>query len=344
MRMATRIVSTWSFSQRGNESAWPALAAGGDALDAVLEACRVAEEDSSVDSVGYGGLPDASGAVTLDGCVMRSPAECGSACALRRHLHPARVARWVMERTRHVMLAGEAADAFADAQGEPSRDLLAPAAREAWQAWRARPSDEAAGQQTRDRLLLRPVDSGDPGAGALFGRAGAGKTEGSGAGNATGTGGAASAHERRWAGHDTIGSIAIGADGRMAGACSTSGMPYKVPGRVGDSPIIGHGLYVDPRAGAATATGSGELIMGVCGAFLAVECLRRGASPLEAAREVVERIAGSFRIEPHHQTAFVVVAPDGSWSSAALRQGFIAACTDGAGSRLEPAAFVLRDD
>lgn len=323
MFMTPCIVSTWSFSQRGNESAWPALAAGGDALDAVLEACRVAEEDPSVDSVGYGGLPDASGAVTLDGCVMRSPAECGSACALRRHLHPARVARWVMERTRHVMLAGEAADAFADAQGEPSRDLLAPAAREAWQAWRAKPSDEAAGQQTRDRLLLRPVDSGDPNAGALFGRAGG---------------------ERRWAGHDTIGSIAIGADGRLSGACSTSGMPYKVPGRVGDSPIIGHGLYVDPQAGAATATGSGELIMGVCGAFLAVECLRRGASPLEAAREVVERIAGSFRIEPHHQTAFVVVAPDGSWSSAALRQGFIAACTDGAGSRLEPAAFVLRAD
>lgn len=325
MRMAPALVSTWSFAQRGNEAAWPALAAGGDPLDAVLEACRVAEEDPTVDSVGFGGLPDASGAVTLDGCVMRSPDACGSACGLRRHLHPAHVARLVMERTRHIMLVGEAADAFAAKHGQPARDLVAPAARAAWEAWRAHPNDAAAGQQTRDSSLLRPVDTGDPRSGALFGGAGVGG-------------------EHRWQGHDTIGSIALGCDGRLAGACSTSGTPYKVPGRVGDSPIIGHGLYVDPSAGAATATGSGELIMGVCGAFLAVECMRRGASPKEAAQCVVERIGSTYRIEPHHQTAFIVVAPDGQWSSAALRGGFLAACRDERGARLVPAEFVLRAD
>ena len=79
--------------------------------------------------------------------------------------------------------------------------------------------------------------------------------------------------------HDTVGVLAIDARGQMAGACSTSGLPFKVPGRVGDSPIIGHGLYVDPRRGAAVATGTGELIMGVCGSFLAVELMGRGASP-----------------------------------------------------------------
>jgi isoaspartyl peptidase/L-asparaginase-like protein (Ntn-hydrolase superfamily) len=130
----------------------------------------------------------------------------------------------------------------------------------------------------------------------------------------------------------------------MAGACSTSGTPYKVPGRVGDSPIIGHGLYVDPDAGAATATGSGELIMGVCGAFLAVECMRRGASAAEAARTVVERVGSAYQIAPHHQTAFVVVAPDGTWSAASLRAGFLVACRDAEGARLEPAQFVLRMD
>ena len=78
------IASTWSFSVRGNAAAWPALSGGGDPLDAVLEACRVAEEDPAVDSVGFGGLPDAAGRVSLDGCVMRSPAECGSACGLRK--------------------------------------------------------------------------------------------------------------------------------------------------------------------------------------------------------------------------------------------------------------------
>ncbi|MBL9141353.1 MAG: isoaspartyl peptidase/L-asparaginase [Phycisphaerae bacterium] len=319
--MAPVIVSTWSFSQAGNSLAWPILTDGGDPMDAVLEACRAAEDDPAVDSVGFGGLPDASGAVTLDGCVMRSPAQCGSACGLRRHAHPAQVARLVMERTRHIMLAGEAADAFAHEQGQPERDLLAPAARAAWKAWRATPTDDAAGQQTRDASLVRPIDSGDPSTGALFARG-----------------------EQRWHGHDTIGTLAIGRDGRMAGACSTSGTPYKTPGRVGDSPIIGHGLYVDPAHGGATATGSGELIMGVCGAFLAVECMRRGATPEQAARAVVERVSESFQILPHHQTAFLVIAPDGRWSSASLRAGFLAAVHDENGARLVPAAFTLRDD
>lgn len=335
--MRPLLLSTWSFSQRGNESAWPTLSAGGDPLDAVLEACRVAEEDPAVDSVGFGGLPDADGNVSLDGCVMRSPRECGSACGLRKHLHPARVARWVMERTRHVMLAGEAADAFANAQGELERELVAPSARAAWEKWKLAPDDVAAGQQTRDRTLLRPVDTGDPSTGALFGGAMAGAdSRASTRADARG--------ERRWWGHDTIGSLALAADGRMAGACSTSGTPYKVPGRVGDSPIIGHGLYVDPDAGAATATGSGELIMGVCGAFLAVECMRRGASAAQAARTVVERIGAAYPILPHHQTAFVVMAPDGTWSAASLRAGFLVACSDAEGPKLEPAQFVLRTD
>ena len=318
------MASTWSFSARGNAAAWAALASGGDPLDAVLEACRVAEEDPAVDSVGFGGLPDASGRVTLDGCVMRSPSRCGSACGLRRHLHPARVARLVMERTPHVMLAGEAADDFADAHGEPVRDLLAPAAREAWERWRASPRGTGdAAAQARDRSL-RPVDTGDPAAGALFG-----------------------AHlrgERRWHAHDTIGSLARGRDGQLAGACSTSGTPWKVPGRVGDSPIVGHGLYVDPEAGAATATGTGELIMGTCGSFLVVEEMRRGAAPAEAARAAVERIGRAFRIEPHHQVAFVALGLDGTVGAAALRTGFLAAIRDGRGERLEPPGFTLRDD
>ena len=323
-RNAPCIASTWSFSTRGNASAWAALSAGGDPLDAVLEACRVAEEDPGVDSVGFGGLPDAAGRVSLDGCVMRSPAECGSACGLRRHLHPARVARLVMERTPHVMLVGEAADEFADLHGEPARELVSDGARESWERWRAAPPtlDEAAAQ-ARDRAL-RPVDTGKPGAGALFGMH--------------------SGNEARWHDHDTIGSLALGADGRLAGACSTSGMPWKVPGRVGDSPIIGHGLYVDPEVGAATATGTGELIMGVCGAFLAVEEMRRGATPLEAARAVVERIGRSYRIEPHHQTAFVVLGRDGTMGAAALRAGFLVAVRAPAGERLEPPGFTLRQD
>jgi L-asparaginase/N4-(beta-N-acetylglucosaminyl)-L-asparaginase len=317
------IVSTWSFSQQANEAAWPILAKGGDPLDAVVEACRVAEADPAVDSVGVGGLPDSSGRVSLDGCVMRSPAACGSAAGLRQHLHPARVAQLIMERTPHVMLVGPDADAFASAQGEPEQELLSPSARQAWLTWQSAPNTLAACGQVRDSRLVRPVDTGDPTTGALFGH---------------------QHGEQRWFGHDTIGSLAVASDGRMAGACSTSGSPYKVPGRVGDSPIIGHGLYVDPAAGAATATGSGELIMGVCGAFLAVERMRQGVSPAQAAREVVERIGAAYTILPYHQTAFLAVAPDGSWGSASLRGGFLVACRSSTGARLQPSDFVLRDD
>lgn len=327
MAEATRsipmIASTWSFAERCNESAWPALAAGGDPLDAVVEACRVAEEDPSIDSVGFGGLPDADGAVTVDACVMRSPGSCGGVCAMRRHLHAAHTARLVMERTPHHLLAGDAADRFADRHGVEARELVAPAAREAWERWRAEGGDGDASRQVRDRAL-RPEDRGPGGGGALFG------------GHAAG--------EARWRHHDTIGTIAIGTDGRMAGACSTSGVPYKVPGRVGDSPIVGHGLYVDPAAGAATATGTGELISSTCGAFLAVECMRRGASPLDAAHEAVARIAAARTIEPHHQAVIVAVAPDGRAAAAALRKGFLLAVRTAAGARLEPPGATVRDD
>src|SRR4051794_32556834 len=128
--------------------------------------------------------------------------------------------------------------------------------------------------------------------------------------------------------HDTIGVLAIDSHGTVAGACTTSGLRFKLPGRVGDSPIIGHGLYVDPNIGAAVATGHGELVMGVCGSFLAVELLRRGASPLEAAVEVLKRIASSFPLSGEDQVGVIVLKPDGAWSAAALRDGFRVAVRD----------------
>ena len=131
MTFAPLIISTWSFSLRANAAAWPALAGGGSSLDAVESACRFAEDDVEVDSVGYGGLPDRDGAVTLDACVMLAPGRCGSVAAVRRR--PAvTIARAVMERTSHVTLAGDGADRFADEIGVTSRDLLADRARARW--------------------------------------------------------------------------------------------------------------------------------------------------------------------------------------------------------------------
>jgi isoaspartyl peptidase/L-asparaginase-like protein (Ntn-hydrolase superfamily) len=169
---------------------------------------------------------------------------------------------------------------------------------------------------------LRPVDRGSSSDGALFGIDGA-------------------TDEARWMHHDTIGTLCIDRADSMAGACSTSGTPFKVPGRVGDSPIIGHGLYVDPSVGAATATGTGELIMGVCGSFLAVELMRQGMSPREATAAVVARIRDEFKLRPEHQVAIVALHRDGAWSSAALRPGFLAAARDDAGERLVPAETII---
>jgi len=316
------IISTWSFAARGNQSAWEILLSGGGALDAVERCCAVVDAAPDVDSVGFGGLPDASGRVSLDGCVMLSPSRCGSACVLKRHLHPVSVARLVMERTPHVMLAGDDADLFADAHGLTAAELLAPEARARWEEWtRSRQMPD----QSRDGLAPpRPHDEGSGTDGRLFSR------------------GAPSNSEARWKHHDTIGTLCLDARGTLAGACSTSGTPFKIPGRVGDSPIIGHGLYVDPEAGAATATGTGELIMGVCGSFLAVEFMRQGTSPLEALRRTLERICASYVLEPHHQVAMLAMRPDGAWASVALRPGFRAAVHDDNGARImEPDATIL---
>jgi isoaspartyl peptidase/L-asparaginase-like protein (Ntn-hydrolase superfamily) len=275
------LISTWSFGLRGHASAWPPLAAGGSSLDAVEEVCRVVEADPTVDSVGIGGVPDRDGGMSLDGSIMVSPARCGSVAAVRRHLHVVSIARLVMDRTDHVLLAGEGADAFAEEEGlEPVATLVSDEARRRW--------------LEKTGLGERPVDSGD--GGALFG----GAEEG----------------------HDTVGTLAIDAKGALAGACSTSGTPFKRPGRVGDSPIIGHGLYVHPQRGGATATGEGELVMGGCGSFMAVELMARGATPVEALTEVLERITRDHELRPGHQVGMIAVAPDGRFGSAALRDDF----------------------
>jgi L-asparaginase/N4-(beta-N-acetylglucosaminyl)-L-asparaginase len=129
-------------------------------------------------------------------------------------------------------------------------------------------------------------------------------------------------HGELFGSHDTIGTLAIDAGGMMAGSCSTSGMAWKVPGRVGDSPIIGHGLYVDPLRGAATGTGHGELISGICGAFLVVELMGRGASPEEAIHDTLSRLAQCWPLKEEHQVAFIATTPEGKVAGGALRPGF----------------------
>ena len=285
------ILSTWSFGKRSNAAGWPILAGGGSSLDAVEAVGRYAEDDLTNRTVGTGGLPDASGRVSLDACVMLSPARRGAVANLRRFGNPVSVARRVMERTRHVLLAGAEADDFAELEGFEQRELLTPEARAAWERWkREHPQGADFGPVLNiEELGLDGPDAGLP------------------------------AHSRV---HDTIGVLAVDAAGTPAGCCTTSGLAFKLPGRVGDSPIVGHGLYVDPAVGAAVATGHGELVMGVCGSFLAVEAMRRGASPLDAALEVMERMTSSYEIGPEDQVGLIALNRRGEWSGASLRAGF----------------------
>jgi N4-(beta-N-acetylglucosaminyl)-L-asparaginase len=220
--------------------------------------------------VGFGGLPDADGEVTLDASVMDHAGRCGAVACLRRVRHAARVARRVMERTPHVMLAGEAATRFALEQGFAESNLLSDEAARKYAEWRKR-----------------------------------------GAGDQLGGGGA---------GHDTIGMLALDIGGALAGACSTSGRPFKLPGRVGDSPIIGAGLYVDGRVGAATATGEGEQVMKVCGSFAIVENMRRGMGPREAVEDALRRVLKQRGGDRGTDVSFLALRADGETAGMSLRR------------------------
>ena len=252
------VVSTWRHGLPANDAAWKVLADGGRALDAVEAGVRVPEADPEVTSVGYGGRPDREGHVTLDACIMDEHGQAGAVAFLEGIMHPISVARKVMELTPHVMLVGEGARRFAVAQGFPEQDLLTDKARADWQEW----------LKTSDyRPWTPPTDPRST----------------------------SSARPRPGDNHDTISMLAIDGDGNLSGACTTSGLAYKMHGRVGDSPIIGAALFVDNEVGAACATGVGEEVMKTLGSFLIVELMRQGATPQEACEEGIARIRHRHR-------------------------------------------------
>lgn len=333
------ILTTWSFGPVGNDAAFPALAKGGSALDAVCHAATVIEDDPAIDSVGVGGLPDADGEVSLDGAVITDPGRAGAVCFIRHYANPVQIARRVMEKTIHITLAGAGAEEFAEREGFHKRILLTDNARRVWEQWRKDPRNidrdkykgwlpplnveelRAAGVAETLDVTTRPTTGPKSGAAAAS---------------------PASTSQLPHP-HDTVGVLARDTSGRIAAACSTSGMAFKVPGRVGDSPIIGQGLYCDQQAGCAVATGTGELIAGVCGSFLVVELMRRGATPQQAVTETLTRIRDRYRLAPEHQVAFIAMNNKGDWTSGALRPGFFHTITDEAGSKVEPPRVLLLD-
>ena len=310
------------------------LAAGADTLDAVIAGVNINEEDPEDTSVGYGGLPNEEGVVELDASVMHGPTRrAGAVASLRNIKTPSKVAKLVMEKTDHIMLVGDGALRFAKAMGFPEENLLTEKSRLAWLVWKQSLRD-AGGQNNWTDGVDAPITS----LRSLF----------PGADEAT----------LAWAWEvasrppgGTINCLALNRKGEMSGVTTTSGLAWKIAGRVGDSPIIGAGLYVDQDVGAAGSTGRGEENIRVAGAHTVVENMRHGLSPRDACLDVLKRIARNFDNDQARLAKFDIVfyalRKDGEyasaslWSSAAKARPRQFAVNTGAASRLENCAYLL---
>lgn len=280
------VISTWDFGIAANAAAWKVLKNNGRALDAVELGVHVPEADPRNQTVGLGGLPDRDGKVTLDACIMDEFGNCGSVAALQHILHPISVARRVMEKTPHVMLVGDGALQFALEQGFKRTNLLTAESEKAWKEWVKKAEYKPVMNIENRTFSPRKLPGNEYN-------------------------------------HDTIGMLALDAKGNLSGACTTSGMAYKMHGRVGDSPIIGAGLYVDNEVGGATSTGVGEEVIRNVGSFLVVELMRQGYPPEEACKEAVMRIIKKKpQTAKEIQVGFLALNKKGQYGAFAIQQGF----------------------
>ncbi len=285
------VISTWDAGLAANKAAWEVLSKNGRALDAVEKGVMDTEASQNC-CVGLGANPDRDGFVTLDACIMDENFNCGAVAFLERIKHPITVARRVMEKTPHVMLVGEGAQQFAVAEGFPLEEQkLSPDAQKNYDNWLKKseykpPAINIERQKGHGPFAPAKLDSGE------------------------------------W-NHDTIGMVAMDANGNLSGSCTTSGAGFKMRGRLGDSPIIGAGLYVDNEVGACTATGQGEDVIRVAGSHSVVELMRQGLSPEAACQKVVERI---IRIKGEKvkdiQVAFLALSKKGEVGAYSIHKGF----------------------
>ncbi|MCW3109284.1 MAG: N(4)-(beta-N-acetylglucosaminyl)-L-asparaginase [Segetibacter sp.] len=283
------VISTWKEGINANKAAWQILSSKGKALDAVEAGVMVTEASINC-CVGLGANPDRDGIVTLDASIMDGNGNAGSVAAIERIKHPISVARRVMEKTPHVMLVSEGAQKFAVSEGFALEEQkLSPDAEKAYKEWL---------QTSNYRPVINIENSGHgPFAPSTF-------ADGS------------------W-NHDTIGMVALDAFGNVSGSCTTSGMGFKMRGRVGDSPIIGAGLFADNEVGAATATGVGEEVIKICGTHLVVELMRQGLSPQQACKKAVERIVKKDPIKAKEtQVGFIAINKAGQYGAFCLQKGF----------------------
>lgn len=310
------------------------LKSGGDTLDAVVAAVTVVEDDPNVDSVGYGGLPNEEGVVELDASVMHGPTHrAGSVASVQRIKNVARLAKTVMECTNHVMIVGDGARRFAVDQGFEEMSLLTEHSRKIWLAWKARTSfNWRPGIDSPEwKATVSQIFDNDP---------------------------EQVAYAMRVINHPptgTINCLAVNEKGEISGTTTTSGLAWKIPGRVGDSPIIGAGLFVDNEVGAAGSTGKGEENIKIAGGHTIVEMMRKGMKPSDACLEALGRVARNYngdkkKLGTFH-LYFYALNKDGEYGSASLwKNGYEAgkgaqfAVHDGTEARLEPCKYFFDEN
>jgi N4-(beta-N-acetylglucosaminyl)-L-asparaginase len=330
----------------GMQQHFSRLLDGAEPLDVAIDIVKIVEADPNDKSVGLGGLPDEDGHVTLDAACMHGPTHnAGSVACIQNILHPSEVARLVMERTDHVMLVGEGAYRFARSHGHPHVDLLTEETRQIWMAWKESMSDKD------DRLPPRrkAEDDKKPAEKQPTDKKGAwmidwhgervAVTELFGAKRPTGT----------------IHVSGISPSGDVACTTTTSGLAWKIPGRIGDSPIIGAGLYCDQEAGSAGGTGRGEAAILAHASSACIELMRAGQPPLEAGLEVLRRVVrqtqrmAAWQPElvdkdgrPTFDLQLYVLGLDGTYAGVSLSgRGQYAAADPDAGPRALPLVGVF---
>ncbi len=303
------VVSTWDSGKPVNAEAWKILSANGRALDAVEAGARYIENQVNC-CVGLGGYPDRDGVVTLDACIMDEHANCGAVAALEQIRHPVSVARKIMETTPHVLLAGNGAQKFALENGfEKQSKELSQEAKNAYKNW-LKKSDY------KPEINIENKKQNGPFAPAFF--------------------------EDGSPNHDTMGLVALDHSGNLSGAVTTSGMAFKIHGRVGDSPIIGAGLFVDNEVGAATSSGVGEEVIRICGTHLVVEFMRQGDSPETACRKAIERIVNRNPEKAKTlQVGFLALNKKGQYGAYSVQKGFVFSVKSNGEERIIPSKYVF---
>lgn len=311
---------------------------GGDTLDAVIAGVNIIELDPNDTSVGYGGLPNEEGVVELDSCVMHGPTRrAGAVGAIHGIKTPSKIAKLVMDQTTHVMLVGEGATKFALAHGYKREDLMTEKSRTAWLVWKESLRSPGAFNNwtSMDQNLKAEATPPLKWLKEAFPETDEGTL----------------VWAWQMAKHPTYGTInclGLNAQGEMSGVTTTSGLAWKIPGRVGDSPIIGAGLFVDPDVGGAGSTGVGELNIRVAGGHTVVEAMRQGKSPKDAVLEALKRVSRLYNDDKvlldKLDIQFYALRKDGEHAGGSLwgdRKGSKQySVNDGGESRHEPCVFL----